>query len=146
MAVRNPEKAFGARWIVCLSSWLWHVRYLIFRVIVIDPSIRRNKAVADGAVSYHIDHRVSSRVAKNTYGIAADFLYIDFDPQHISRRNSMYIDMDGRKWISGRFSVVLPRVRIPASLCRFDPSLNIASTSGYQGIRNARIQEILFQN
>ena len=146
MAVRKPEKASGARWIICLSTWLWHVRYLIYHVIVIHASRHRNKAVADGAASYHIDHWVSGRVAKNCYGIAADFLYIDFDPQHISRRNSMYIDMDGRKWISGRFSVVLPRVRIPCFACQFDPSLSIASTSGHQGIRNARIQEIILQN
>jgi len=92
--------------------------------------ICRNKAVACGAVSYHLDHRVSSRVAKNFYGTGANISYRAWDPEHISRRNSMYIAVDGYKRISGSFSIILSRVRISYFVAQFDLSFCIALSQG----------------
>jgi len=98
-------------------------------------------------VSYHIDHCVGSRVAKNFYGIKANFLYtythwpflyLDSDPEHISRRNSMYTDLDGYKRISGSFSIILSRVRNPASLLSLTLHLVLLQ---FQGTRVSETQE-----
>ena len=94
--------------------------------------------MASGAVSYHLDHRVSSRVAKNFYGTGANILYRAWDPEHISRRNSMRICVDRNKWIPGRFDVVLSRVRISYFTAQFDPSFGIALS---QGIKVTETQE-----
>jgi len=108
--------------------------------------ICRNKAVASGAVSYHIDHRVSSRVAKNFYGTGAEFLYRAWDPEHISRCNSMYIGVDGNKWISGRFDVVLSRVRISYFAAQFDPSFGIALSQGTKVTETQEFRESYIRN
>jgi len=42
---------------------------------------RRNKAVADGAVSFYLDRRVSVRVAKTTYGVECVTL---FEPDNMN--------------------------------------------------------------
>jgi len=71
---------------------------------------QRNKAVADGAVSYYIDHFVTNRVAKYSYGTDADLPYDPSDTEHTSRPRSIYTDLTGRKKIRGSFDVVLPKV------------------------------------
>ncbi|KAG6332939.1 hypothetical protein ID866_6155 [Astraeus odoratus] len=57
-----------------------------------------NKAVADGAVSFYIDHLVIARVAKVTYGAPCK---IDYQPHlagHVTRRSTGYRDIDGN-WV-----------------------------------------------
>ena len=44
-----------------------------------------NKAVADGAVSYYIDHFVQTRVSKLTYGTMNGINYDARNPEHRKR-------------------------------------------------------------
>jgi hypothetical protein len=71
---------------------------------------RSNKAVADGAVSFYIDHLVSSRVARATYGIQ---VYTQYDPQdaeHQARKHTKFIDAAGHQSIPDQFSSILIKV------------------------------------
>ena len=77
-----------------------------------------NKAVADGAVSFYIDHFVSARVSKFAYGLE---MYCEFDPlnnEHKRRENKTFKTPEGSLGIRGIFSVILPQVRdAPAINC-----------------------------
>jgi len=73
-------------------------------------SFFRNKAVADGAVSYHIDHFVSARVAKFSYGTQSNIPFDSSDPEHRARSHLVYTDLLGHKRIRNHFCVVLPKV------------------------------------
>ena len=73
----------------------------------------RGKAVSDGAVSFHLDHFVSTRVTRFGYGTTCRSLYNPRDPEHfkrssLARKNSN----DGKMYIDGRFQVILPKVCI----------------------------------
>jgi hypothetical protein len=55
----------------------------------------RNKAVADGAVSYYLDHFVVGRIARHTYGIPISVLYDPADPDHRKRKHMMFEGIAG---------------------------------------------------
>jgi hypothetical protein len=74
----------------------------------------RNKAVAEGAVSFHIDHFVNARVAKYSYGTDAAILFNPFNEEHVRRLHLSNKDMNGLLRLQG-FSVILPKVRSPAA-------------------------------
>ncbi|KAF8868964.1 hypothetical protein BD779DRAFT_1582049, partial [Infundibulicybe gibba] len=59
------------------------------------PDTHVNKAVADGAVSFYIDHFVSVRVSKRTYGCACNIQYDPGNAEHVQRVSKTYIDLAG---------------------------------------------------
>lgn len=69
-----------------------------------------NKAVADGAVSSFIDHAVTSRVSKNTYGVIQQVPYNRNDPEHVERLPVAFVDVSGATVLPNSFSVLLPKV------------------------------------
>ncbi|TFK33569.1 hypothetical protein BDQ12DRAFT_738725 [Crucibulum laeve] len=73
------------------------------------PDSHVNKAVADGAVSFYLDHSVRARVAKFAYGTPCQELYDTSDPEHTKRLNSVFITMSGHKAVRGAFDVILPK-------------------------------------
>ena len=70
----------------------------------------RNKAVAEGAVWFHIDHCVKARVAKYSYGTDAAVRFNLFDPEHIGRIHLASKDMHGLLRLQG-FSAILSKVQ-----------------------------------
>jgi len=54
-----------------------------------DYMFRSNKAVADGAISYHLDHFVSVRVSKYAYGVHCNVSYNASIEEHRLRSSSM---------------------------------------------------------
>lgn len=70
----------------------------------------RNKAVADGAVSYHIDHLVTNRIARYSYGVGATYPYNASNPEHTARPDLVYTEIDGSQCIAGYFSTILSKV------------------------------------
>ncbi|KAJ8094286.1 hypothetical protein PM082_006826 [Marasmius tenuissimus] len=68
-----------------------------------------NKAVADGAVSFYLDHRVSARVARFTYGIECSTAYVPSDPEHRKRSDTVYTNLARRQRVPGFFSHILPK-------------------------------------
>lgn len=76
---------------------------------VIRPVNHLNKAVADGAISFYIDHYVHTRVSKFDYG---QFSNVRYDPQnseHEARYKDSYVSLSGQRNIKNSFSVILPK-------------------------------------
>lgn len=71
----------------------------------------RNKAVADGAVSFYLDHYVKARISKFAYGTTCSTDYDPNNPDHLSRRANMYVSVSGTRKLPGLFDVILPKVR-----------------------------------
>ncbi|PIL34593.1 hypothetical protein GSI_03372 [Ganoderma sinense ZZ0214-1] len=78
-------------------------------VTLYRPDSHTNKAVANGAVSFFLDHFVSSRVMKTTYGTGMVVEYNPFDPVHVARRHSKYIHPSGRIVLPHGFFILLER-------------------------------------
>ena len=69
------------------------------------------KAVADGAVSFFIDHHVMARVAKISYGAPCSRTYNASEPEHLKRASTRYQRPSGDYSLPGGFSTILPKVR-----------------------------------
>lgn len=72
---------------------------------------KSNKAVADGAVSFYLDHFVGARVSKHAYGVNCNRPFQPNNLEHISRSDRKYVDLDGDILLSGGFDVILPKVK-----------------------------------
>ena len=71
---------------------------------------RRNKAVAEGAISYYIDHLVSSRVSRFTFGIEVTRPFDSTNEEHLKRLSQAYAAPSGHLRLQGIFSEVLGKV------------------------------------
>ncbi|KAG5350993.1 hypothetical protein C0989_008355 [Termitomyces sp. Mn162] len=71
--------------------------------------LKGNKAVADGGVSFYIDHFVSARIAKYTYGIQICHRYKPSDPEHESRFLTVFTNAAGYEMVPGAYSIILPK-------------------------------------
>ncbi|KAH7883407.1 hypothetical protein F5I97DRAFT_1981501 [Phlebopus sp. FC_14] len=94
------------------SEWLFSSLRKYFDGLGISlcrPDSHVNKAVADGAVSYHLDHLVSSRVAKCTYGTECSVPYNPFDSEHRSRQQFVYRGPSGQLALPYAFGSILTR-------------------------------------
>ena len=84
-----------------------------------DGGYHRSKAVAIGAVSYYVDHFVTGRISKFTYGVACHVLYNSSNSEHIRRTNKTFINAMGERRVPGHFDTMLTRVRHAQSLLGF---------------------------
>jgi len=66
-----------------------------------------NKAVANGAVIFHIDRVVKSRVARATYGIRYAPWVDESNPEHTRRKNQWEINPSGSYTVKGGFFPIL---------------------------------------
>jgi len=73
------------------------------------PDEHTNKAVAIGAISYYVDHFVTGRISKFTYGVPCSVLYNATNPEHVRRAHKTYTDGMGDKRISGCFDTMLTK-------------------------------------
>jgi hypothetical protein len=92
------------------SNWLFSrlESYLLPRGIQFcRPDGHANKAVADGAVAFYLDHVVSVRVARFTYGTKCSVLYNPLDPQHVARSATMYTHPSGLQYVPKAFDGIL---------------------------------------
>jgi hypothetical protein len=93
-----PGKSLVSRpWFLALPAVK---RYLLYR----------NKAVADGAISFYIDHYVHTRVSKFDYGQFSNVRYNPQNPEHVARYRDSYVSLSGERNIKNSFSVILPKV------------------------------------
>lgn len=72
-----------------------------------------NKAVADGAVSFFIDHLVSSRAARFTYGTECNALYNEYDSEHVARKANAFEGVTGCLEVPNAFESILDKVSYP---------------------------------
>ncbi|KAL1743095.1 hypothetical protein HDZ31DRAFT_41741 [Schizophyllum fasciatum] len=64
---------------------------------VCRPDSHMNKAVADGGVLYVIEHRVTARTARFTYGTTGSRVYHKKNKEHVKRSHKTHISPDGMK-------------------------------------------------
>ena len=70
----------------------------------------RNKAVAEGAIAFYLQHVVAARIAKQTYGVKCTVSYNPADPEHYQRRFATITRPSGRISVVGGFSTLLAKV------------------------------------
>jgi hypothetical protein len=66
--------------------------------------------VAEGGISYFINHFVQARVAKFTYGTRAGVRYDPENPEHLKRQDDVYLSPAGVKFVSGAFDAIVKKV------------------------------------
>ncbi|PFH47369.1 hypothetical protein AMATHDRAFT_67869 [Amanita thiersii Skay4041] len=76
---------------------------------VTRPDGHLNKAVADGAVSFYLDHFVSVRVANFTYGMECLTSFDPSNPDHVARSGKTIFRPSGRIVIPEYFDVILKK-------------------------------------
>ncbi|KAH9946441.1 hypothetical protein B0H21DRAFT_693711 [Amylocystis lapponica] len=73
------------------------------------PDTHTSKAVAEGAVSYYLDHFVSVRMSRVAYGVRCLTPYDLNDPEHYKRRGGVCTQASGRRYLPDAYSVILPK-------------------------------------
>ncbi|KAJ7628222.1 hypothetical protein DFH06DRAFT_1480624 [Mycena polygramma] len=73
------------------------------------PDAHLNKAVADGAVSFYIDHHVSVRVARFTYGLQVIQVYDQGNSEHTARFEKVFKCATGQVIVPGTFNPILKK-------------------------------------
>ncbi|KAH9485825.1 Heat shock 70 kDa protein 12A [Psilocybe cubensis] len=94
------------------SDWLFNNlkdRFSAYGLDISRPDSHVNKAVADGAISFYLDHFVGARVSKHAYGTNYAAVFQPNNPEHIARMSQKFVASDGRVLISGAFDVILPK-------------------------------------
>jgi len=76
---------------------------------ICKPDTHTNRAVAVGAVSFYVDHFVTGRISKFTYGTLGNARYQPSNPEHVMREHKSWVDPAGNKWVPNRFNTMLPR-------------------------------------
>ncbi|KAF9465189.1 hypothetical protein BDZ94DRAFT_1307339 [Collybia nuda] len=112
---KNTSQAISSVFLVggfAANNWLFsRLRDVLtpLGVNLCRPDSHLNKAVADGAISFYIDHAVTCRVSKNTYGVVQQIPYNLNDPEHVERLPFAFIDASGETCLPNSFSVLLPK-------------------------------------
>ncbi|KAJ7652890.1 hypothetical protein B0H17DRAFT_1101242 [Mycena rosella] len=94
------------------NDWLFSElksRLAPLRLDLVRPDTHVNKAVADGAVSFHIDHYVSVRVARFTYGVVISEEYNKDKREHADRGAKRFRGLNGQELIPNSFNAILRR-------------------------------------
>lgn len=94
------------------SHWLFNqVKKKVqpWGVSVSRPDSHVNKAVSNGAVSFSLDHFVSTRVSRLTYGTFCATPYDASDSSHRSRVDLARKNINGERILTNYFSVILPK-------------------------------------
>ncbi|KAJ3521282.1 hypothetical protein NMY22_g12378 [Coprinellus aureogranulatus] len=102
------------------SSWLFEkVRERVepLGLTLCRPDSHVNKAVSNGAVSFYLDHAVTSRISRHTYGLQTFEFYNSMDPDHCRRGHLVEIhSVTGQPGLRSAFATILPRgTRIKAT-------------------------------
>ncbi|KAJ7629513.1 hypothetical protein DFH06DRAFT_1480482 [Mycena polygramma] len=78
-------------------------------ISVVRPDGPTVKAVANGALAWHLDSSVDSRVAKYHYGITIRRLYIESDPNCVERAAAKFKAMDGDWYLPAAWSSIVKK-------------------------------------
>ncbi|KAI6046251.1 hypothetical protein EDC04DRAFT_2887938 [Pisolithus marmoratus] len=77
--------------------------------VLCRPGSQLNKAVADGAVSFYIDHLVKTRVAKVTYGTPVSIGYDSSRLDHIARKHTRVRSLAGYWMLPDAFGSIVKK-------------------------------------
>ncbi|KAF8333715.1 hypothetical protein F5887DRAFT_1108607 [Amanita rubescens] len=76
---------------------------------MLRPDAYLSKAVAEGAISFTLDHLVTSRISRYTYGIKVNPLLDLQKPDHVSRQVTCVLRPSGSPRVPGYFQTILPK-------------------------------------
>ncbi|KIY64131.1 hypothetical protein CYLTODRAFT_425491 [Cylindrobasidium torrendii FP15055 ss-10] len=76
---------------------------------VFRPDAHVNKAVADGGVSFYLDHTVTMRVSRFSYGNRCATRYIPYLAEHRQREHTVLILPSGEKRLPNYYDEILPK-------------------------------------
>ncbi|KAI0315433.1 hypothetical protein OF83DRAFT_1173830, partial [Amylostereum chailletii] len=91
------------------------------------PDEHTGKAVAEGAVSFHIDHYVSARVAKVTYGVEGAAPYNERNWSHKRRETEAYVHLSGELYIPHVFCPIILKGTQVSETRQFEESFRASS-------------------
>ncbi|KAK6977910.1 hypothetical protein R3P38DRAFT_3120844 [Favolaschia claudopus] len=80
-----------------------------FGIIVSRPDGPTTKAVANGALAWHLDSSVSSRIAKYHYGISVRVAVDEGDPEHRNAGRTRFTGLDGVHYVHGVWSGIVKK-------------------------------------
>ncbi|PFH47372.1 hypothetical protein AMATHDRAFT_6813 [Amanita thiersii Skay4041] len=78
-------------------------------ISVSRPDGHVSKAVANGAISFYLDHYVNSRIARYTYGNPCSYIFNPNNPEHQVRSGQVYVSASKKRYIKGAFDIILAR-------------------------------------
>lgn len=111
-AARKPVHSIFLVGGFAASDWLFHNLKESLTPYGLDfcrPDSHTGKAVADGAVAFYLDHSVSARMARITYGTRCAIEYRKDDPDHVARAGTVIPRPSGRTVLPNVFSPVLKK-------------------------------------
>ncbi|KAF9025800.1 hypothetical protein BDZ89DRAFT_1016644 [Hymenopellis radicata] len=73
------------------------------------PDSHVNKAVADGAISFYLDHVVAARISRYNYGVDMYNVYNDQKTEHVRRKHKTFVDESGVLCLGDQYEVILPK-------------------------------------
>ncbi|KAF7290593.1 hypothetical protein MIND_01299400 [Mycena indigotica] len=80
-----------------------------YGISVTRPDGPTVKAVANGALAWHLDASVGSRIAKYHYGIAVRTAFDNTKADHRARASQKYVDLDGEEVVDGVWACIVDK-------------------------------------
>ncbi|KAJ7048203.1 hypothetical protein C8F01DRAFT_139384 [Mycena amicta] len=108
------------------------------------PDSHVNKAVADGAVSFSLDHFVTARVARETFGIECAMPYDPHDKQHQLRSRLTKNAVSGEKVLHEIFSPILMKNTRVSEMTQFRKKY-VTLRSDLKALQRAKIPILAYQ-
>ena len=66
--------------------------------------------MADGGVSYFIDHAVTARISKYACGVSVHMPYDPANREHLKRSSQVFRNPGGQQRVPSFFDIILPQV------------------------------------
>ncbi|KAF5373782.1 hypothetical protein D9758_000895 [Tetrapyrgos nigripes] len=92
------------------SEWLFSELHRFLNPLgfaILRPDRYVSKAVADGAISYYLDHVVAARISKKVIGADCIRDYIPDDPEHQKRASEIQLSCTGKQELHYGFDIIL---------------------------------------
>ncbi|KAK0434093.1 hypothetical protein EV421DRAFT_1841511 [Armillaria borealis] len=111
------------------------------------PDSHVNKAVADGAVSYYIDHAVNARMSRYNFGGKEFTSYEESMSEHRRRSDKAYVAANGELSLGDQFDAILPKGILVSETTEFRRTYHLYSETledltsisddiiGYRGLK-----------
>ncbi|KAI6169017.1 hypothetical protein EDD17DRAFT_1465265 [Pisolithus thermaeus] len=132
---RTAKKTISTVFLVggfAASDWLYNQIEISMKSLGVKffrPDSNVNKAVADGGVSYFIDHSVTARVSKHACGARCNTVYDSNDQEHRQRSSQVFRSVDGCHRLPNSFDIILPKDTKVSETKEFRRSYNRTSTN-----------------
>ncbi|KAF8632488.1 hypothetical protein AX15_001857 [Amanita polypyramis BW_CC] len=76
---------------------------------IIENRYQMLTSVAEGSVSFSIDHFVTTRVSRYTYGVEFNPVFKKSNPERVTRAHMCYVNLSGFRQVPNGFATILPR-------------------------------------